>query len=227
MAKFLIAKVLQGVQLFMSKQFSVLLSTAFLPPIQWFVYLLKAEKVLIENFETYPKQTYRNRCEISTANGKQVLTIPVIKIFGNHTKTHEIEIANDEKWQIRHWRSLVAAYANSPYFLYYQDELQPFFLEEYINLMEFNLCIIKSLMAIIGIYKSIELTDTFELNPKNVFDLRNEITPKRTFDHFHLPTYYQVFEEKNGFFSGLSIIDLLFNMGPETFDVLNSVNVNC
>ena len=207
-------------------QLSVLLPTAYLPSIQWFVYLLKAEKVSIEQHETYPKQTYRNRCEIATANGKLALTIPVVKVNGNHTKTHELAIADFEKWQLLHWRAMVAAYANSPYFLYYQDELEPFYTRKYDNLLKFNIEITKTLMRLLGIKKNMELTSTFEPKPAGVLDLRNEITPKKPFTQFPLPAYWQVFQDRNGFYPGLSIVDLLFNMGPESLRVLEKVSLD-
>ncbi|MBE0638183.1 MAG: WbqC family protein [Bacteroidales bacterium] len=199
---------------------TVLLPIAYLPPLQWFVFLFTANKVLIEQHETYPKQTYRNRCVIATSNGKLSLTIPVIKINGNHTKTREIAISYQQNWQKLHWRALVAAYANSPFFLYYQDDLEPFYTKRFENLMKFNLELMKKIMELVGIEPEFELTTTFELNPSGILDLRDEITPKKPFMLFSLPDYYQVFQEKQGFIKGLSIIDLLFNMGPETVDVL-------
>lgn len=205
----------------MDKEFLALLPTAYLPPIQWFVYLLAADRVFIEQLETYPKQTFRNRCEIATANGRLALTIPVIKVHGNHTKTKDIAIAYHQNWQLLHWRALTAAYANSPYFMYYQDDLAPFFSEKFENLMDFNLALIKNILELIGIEKVIEHTTAYEFSPGGRLDLRGEITPKKTFGQFPLPCYYQVFQEKCGFISGLSIIDLLFNMGPATAEVLN------
>lgn len=199
-----------------------MLPIAYLPPVQWFIYFVTADRVMIEQHETYPKQTYRNRCEIATANGKLSLTVPVIKVDGNHTKTKDIAISNYQNWQILHWRALLAAYANSPYFLYYRDDLEPFFIEKFENLMAFNLALLKKVMELTGIEREFELTGRFDLQPENVLDLRHEITPKKAFTQSSLPEYYQVFREKHGFIPGLSIIDLLFNMGTETADILNN-----
>ncbi len=204
----------------MKNEIVALLPTAYLPPIQWFVYFIAAERVFIEQHETYPKQTYRNRCEIATANGRLALTIPVIKVNGNHTKTKDIAISDHQNWQVLHWRALTAAYANSPYYMYYQDDLEPLYTMKFENLLDFNLVLNKKVMMLTGIEKEIELTSTYEFNPPGVLDLRSEISPKITFDKFPLPEYYQVFKERNGFIPGLSIIDLLFNMGPESADVL-------
>jgi hypothetical protein len=210
----------------MDKESVVLLPTAYLPPIQWFVYLFATKKVFIEQYETYPKQTYRNRCEIATANGRLALTIPVIKVNGNHTKTKDIEISDHQNWQVLHWRALTAAYANSPYFMYYQDEFEPLFVHKFQNLMDFNFALLENVMKLISIEKEVELTNTYEFNPPGVLDLRGEISPKITFDKFPLPEYYQVFKEKNRFIPGLSIIDLLFNMGPESAGLLKSTAEN-
>jgi len=204
----------------MDKEIIALLPTAYFPPIQWFVYLVAADRVLIEQHETYPKQTYRNRCEIATANGRLALTVPVIKVDGNHTKTKNIAISDHQNWQTLHWRAFTAAYANSPYFMYYQDELEPFFTKKFENLMDFNLALIEKMMKLVGVEKEIELTSSYEFNPPGVLDLRSVFTPKKAFGQFPLPEYYQVFNEKNGFIPGLSIIDLLFNMGPESAAVL-------
>lgn len=203
-----------------------LLPTAYFPPVQWFVFLMAAGRVIIEQHETYPKQTYRNRCEIATANGKLALTIPVIKTYGNHTKTRDIAISDHQNWQALHWRALVAAYANSPYFLYYRDDFEPFFQKKYDNLLQFNLELVQMLLRIMEIEKSIELTTDFEKAPAGVLDLRNEVTPKKPFTLFPLPQYYQVFEERNGFLPGLSIVDLLFNMGPAAAGMLNAAAKN-
>jgi hypothetical protein len=206
----------------MTNPVTVILSTAYLPPIEWFVYFLFGEKILIEQHETYPKQTYRNRCEIATANGKLSLTIPVIKVHGNHTKTKDIIISNNQNWQTQHWRALTAAYANSPFFLYYQDDIRVFYFEEFDNLMDFNLAFLKQVMELMQIEKAFELTREFDINQKATIDLRTEITPKKPFNKLSLPDYYQTFQEKSGFFPSLSIIDLLFNTGPEAADLLKA-----
>jgi hypothetical protein len=106
---------------------SILLATAYLPPVQYFMAIVNADDVYIEKHETYHKQTFRNRCEIYTANGKLPLTIPVIKVNGNHTRIDEITISDQYKWQILHWRAIKIAYSNSPFFLYYKDDLSVFF----------------------------------------------------------------------------------------------------
>jgi hypothetical protein len=204
----------------MEKGKRVLMSTAYLPPVPYVAILAKADEVLIEQYETYPKQTYRNRCEIYSANGKIPLIIPVNKPGGNHTMTKDILVSNHEKWQVLHWRAIHAAYANSPFFLYYMDGLKPFFTEAATSLLDFNTRLMKAILDLLGIEVKINLTGDFDLNPENVLDFRRAITPKKTFDEFASKEYYQSFNEKHGFIPNLSIIDLLFHMGPEAGEYL-------
>nr|NQU90939.1 WbqC family protein [Bacteroidota bacterium] len=203
----------------MSNQPKIIISTAYLPSIQYFSYLMAADEVWIEQYETYPKQTFRNRCEIYSANGKLALTIPVVKVDGNHTKTRDIIISNHQNWQTMHWRAIDAAYANSPFFLYYKDDLEPFFHRPYKNLLDMNHQLLIALLEILHIKKTIPYTTEFVKSPVGVLDLRNEISPKVKTKYVFKP-YYQVFEEKFGFIPGLSMLDLLFNVGDEAVDYL-------
>lgn len=204
---------------------TVLLSTAYLAPVSYFAYLAKARTAIIEQHETYPKQTYRNRCEIYTERGKMQLTIPVTKTFGNKTTTKDIEIFQAEKWQLNHWRAIESAYLASPFFLFYQDELENFYTSTRQNLLEFNMQLTKVLCEIIGLDVELEYSKAFEKSPENVADLRFDISPKKDtpFDQFQ--HYIQVFGERHGFIPNLSIIDLLFNLGPETKNYLMGVKL--
>lgn len=205
----------------MKSENPVLLSTAYLPPLHYLGLVKSASEVIIEKHETYLKQSYRNRCEIYTANGKLALTIPVVKVNGNHTKVDEIEISKQSNWQVLHWRTIRTAYANSPFFLYYKDDLELFYQKEYTNLFDFNLKFLKELMALIGIEKKISFTESFEKHHPIINDQRYSISPKIPPTSFQFKPYYQSFSEKHGFIPGLSILDVLFNMGPETIDVIS------
>lgn len=199
---------------------TLLLSTAYLPPVSWIRAALSAEKVLIEAHETYPKQTYRNRCRILAANGVLPLSIPVSKVDGKNTRTKDIEVFYDEAWQRLHWRSIDAAYSNSPFYLYYKDELERFYQKKYRFLLDLNMEITQTIFSMLGKSIDIELTSAFDHSPVEMEDLRNSISPKLFIDEFQFPRYPQVFEERFGFQADLSIIDLLFNEGPAT---LNSI----
>ena len=204
-----------------SQHSPVLLSSAYLPPISWMKAALTAGKVRIEAFETYPKQTYRNRCRIITANGIQALSIPVNKIDGRHTKTRDIEIVYDEPWQRLHWRSIDAAYSNSPFYLYYKDKLDKYYKKEYRFLLDLNMEITNTLFSLLKISVDIELTEEFLQHPSEISDQRSAFSPKYAIDTAQFTPYHQVFEERYGFVPDLSVIDLLFNEGPAAISALN------
>jgi hypothetical protein len=204
----------------MNKIASILLPTAYFPSIQYFMLLAAANEVFIEVHETYPKQTYRNRCEIYSANGKLALTVPVIKPQGNHSKTKDIAISDHQNWQIIHWRAIESAYAKSPYFMYYCDDLKPFFELPAKNLVHYNMLLLNFVLDLIGLKTKINFTESYEKSPAGLFDYREIMTPKKPFTLFPLKPYYQVFQSRYGFLPGLSILDLLFNEGSGTRDFI-------
>ncbi len=203
------------------------LSTAYFPPIEYFCKILRYNSILIEKHETYPKQTYRNRCEIYSANGLLSLSIPVIKPNGNSSKINEILIDNSVKWRKEHWRAIESAYRSSAYFEYLRDYFYPFYEKEWQLLWEFNMKIIETLMDILEMETPINETYSFtKVLPKNISDYRFTITPKgktnREERSVVFKPYYQVFAQKHGFMSNLSILDLICNCGMESLSYLES-----
>lgn len=194
----------------------VILSTAYFPPVQYFRQIMAADRVLIEKFETYKKQTFRNRCEIYTANGRLALTVPVNKTNGNHTRVDEIRISDQYPWQKMHWRAIVSAYTHSPYFLYYSDTIKELLFNDEKNLLEYNQTVIRGILNMLDVDKEIPFTESFVKNYHEAMDLRDTITPKTATTAFELKPYYQTFGERHGFLKGLSVLDLLFNLGGET-----------
>ena len=201
---------------------TVLLTTAYLPPISYLSACLHSEEVLIEQFETYSKQTCRNHCRICGPNGLQTLSIPVIKVNGNHTLTKDIRIATSIPWQRLHWRSIETAYNNSPFFLYYQDEFKTVFEKKFDFLLDLNTILLGILFSILRIEKKISFTDHFMKNLPGTDDHRESSKKIKTFPGTAFPPYTQVFSPKHGFIADLSIIDLIFNLGPESGDFLDS-----
>lgn len=192
----------------------ILLPLTYFGPISYFRRILKGHSVILEIHEHYIKQTYRNRCRIATANGTLDLIIPVIKVFGNHTPIKDIQIEQHQKWQLNHWRAIQSAYSNAPFFIYYEPDLEPFFNKKFTSLAEYNLEILRVIMHFLGIQKELKTTDRYVVNPgSDVLDLRNEFNPKKD-PGIKNRAYTQVFSEKWGFFQDLSILDLLFNLGP-------------
>lgn len=199
------------------------MSTAYLPPISWVNLVLDNDSVFIEAWETYPKQTYRNRCRIAAANGILALSIPVNKVNGKHTMTKDIEICYEEDWQRLHRRSIEDAYINSPFFLYFWDEIDPYFKKKYRFLLDLNMELTQTLFGILGRSIELHITEGFEKEPEELEDHRYTITPKLPVEEDKFPRYTQVFEEKNGFHPDLSIIDLIFNEGPAAKDYFNNL----
>ena len=206
-----------------SKNRDILLSTAYLPPVLYFAHIAKARTVYLEKKETYTKQTYRNRCEIYSANGKLRLSIPVIRVNGNHTKINDIIISHSENWPRAHWRAFESAYNSSPYFLYYKDALAPFFNDRHTSLFEYNTSLLNTILELLELYPEIRFTETYSQANDDLVDLRNKISPDISISKDHFPEYQQVFSEKSGFLPNLSILDLLFNEGPGSLEYLNSV----
>jgi len=198
------------------QQSHIILAAAYLPSVSYFALLNNAENIIIEQFETYPKQTYRNRCEMYTEKGKTSLVIPVSKPHGNHTKTKDVEIFNQDRWYIKHWRAIESAYQASPYFLYYKDELKSFYDGSHKKLLEFDLDLTRHFCKLLDIQKSISLS--LDYIKGTGIDYRQELSPKKPPIIHEFPEYTQVFDTTHGFIPDLSIADLLFNLGPESSD---------
>lgn len=203
-----------------------LLSISYLPPIEYFYHIISSKDILIEQFETYKKQSYRNRCLIYTEKGIMPLSIPVSKPNGNKTKTNEIEFSQVDNWQKYHWKAIQSAYQASPFFLYYKDDLEVFYTSKYNKLINFNTDLLIKLVELIGIETNISFTKEF-IKPNNEKgDFRFKISPKEKPTISKFPSYVQVFSDRHGFLNNLSIIDLLFNLGPETLSYLNDLELN-
>ena len=193
---------------------TTLLSSAYLPPVSFFTAINKGGDVLIEQYDNYCKQTYRNRCIIATAAGKQALTIPVIKSDNPKQLMKDVRISDHGNWRHQHWNALESAYMNSPFFMYYQDDFRPFYEKRYEFLVDFNTELTLLIMKLAGINKPLKLTGSYGKKGQNVLDLRTMVEPGKM-EPAELHPYWQVFKLKYGFIGNLSAIDLLFNMGPE------------
>ena len=200
----------------------ILLPVFYLPPISWFSEFLNDEnEILFEQFENFPKQTYRNRCNIFGANGKLSLIIPI-----NHNGAREyksIEVSYRENWQNLHWKSIKTAYQSSPYFEYYEDKLMKIFEKKEKFLLDFNLKSIEVIQQILKTEKAYSLNTEYVKNPESI-NFRERFSAK-TESEYHAEEYYQTFSDKLGFIKDLSIIDLLCNKGPETLTYINNVKL--
>lgn len=204
----------------------IILPNAYLPPVYWWVFAIHHKSVLLENQETYPKQTYRNRCYIYSANGILQLNIPVKKVNGNHTCIAAIEIDNTKNWRSTHWRSIESAYNKSPYFLYYKDYIRPFFETDYKFLSNFNYELICKILSILKLnIVEIALTKDYMQETQSP-EFRTFLQPKvpaKLLGISTFPRYLQAFEPRHGFLENLSIIDLIFNLGPDSIQYIKDV----
>ncbi|MFY8021505.1 MAG: WbqC family protein [Bacteroidia bacterium] len=199
----------------------------YLPCIAWFQYALSFETICIEAFENYQKQSYRSRCKILSANGIQVLNIPVKQISGEKTFISKIQIDEEIDWRKQHWQSLVSAYGKSAYFLHYKDTFEAYYKKGSTNLFEFNLGLINLVSKLLKLPLNIEFTSEYHKDLGLEWDYRNKFIAKNKNPENELlnhKKYWQVFEEKFGFIANLSILDLLFNLGPDAKGVLLKLN---
>lgn len=202
---------------------SILLSSAYFGPIQYYSKFLKHNNIYIEQFENFTKQTFRNRCHILGGNGIVSLVIPVVKGRGPKILIKDIRISYDEDWQRNHWRTIFSAYQSSPFFEFYQDDIQPFFERKWNFLLDFNFEINRVVCEMLEIENNSTLTNDFEKVPETSLNFREIISPKnkKNPDPFFTPLEYtQVFSVKFSFFSNLSILDLIFNEGPNSQNIL-------
>jgi hypothetical protein len=201
----------------------ILLATACFAPVQYYTKMLMHKTVYIEQYENFIKQTWRNRYTILGGNGPIDLIVPVVKGRGLKILIKDLEISYDTDWQRNHWRTLFSAYNTSPYFEYYADDLQPFFEKKYKFLFDFNLKINETLLELLELDNTILLTADFQQVPDGTANYRELISPKEKTPedpHFHPASYTQVFSDNLGFFPNLSMLDLLFNEGPNSYSLL-------
>lgn len=196
-----------------------LLSTAYLAPIEYYAILLQHPNCTIELHEHFVKQSIRNRCDIYGANGRLQLTSPKQRKGSDKTIIKEIQISYKQNWQKEHWNAIVSSYNSSPYFEYYKDELQPFFEQEEMLLIDFNCKLQAVILRLLQEEKDVKTTTEY-LHQGNFSDLRNH-----KWNLEKQEKYDQVFMEKHGFIPNLSIIDLLFNLGPESSDYLHKLDI--
>lgn len=193
---------------------TILLTTAYLPPVEYFAHFLNAGRILIEREENYLKQSFRNRCCILTADGPQVLSVPVYLGSIHKTPVKEIRIDYSKRWQQVHLGAMKSSYSSSPFFLYYFEIIEKIILTRHEFLLDLNLELLEAMLRIIKIDVSVSYTTEFKPVNKSENDLRYLIGPKKK-SAYTPKRYLQVFNPDGGFVPRLSIIDLVFNTGPE------------
>ena len=173
-----------------------------------------ASTVYVEIYDNYSRQTYRNRTVIMGANGREALTIPVVKPV-EKTLVKDILINNDKDWQTEHLRAIQTAYNTSPFLEFYIDDLLPFYTRKFKYLADYNMQMTQTICSILGISPELRFTDHYEKVLENDYRHLAE-KHAQVPEYLYLEPYYQVFGRKLGFQPNLTILDLIFNMGPES-----------
>ncbi|MCJ8153105.1 WbqC family protein [Chryseobacterium sp. SSA4.19] len=199
---------------------NVLLPAFYLPPISWFsVFLDPENEIVFEQFESFPKQTYRNRANIYGANGKLSLIIPIH--HNGKREFKDIEISYREDWKNLHWKSIKTAYQSSPYFEFYEDKFRKIFEIKEKNLLDFNLKALEIIQQILKTEKAYSLNSEYIKNPEEI-SFRERFSAKIP-SKFEMDEYYQTFSDKLGFLNDLSILDLICNKGPESLTYIKNI----
>ncbi|MBB6463172.1 WbqC family protein [Flammeovirga kamogawensis] len=201
---------------------TALIDLHFFPNIEYFTVIAHCDKLYIEKFENFQKQSYRNRCYIKTAQKIDRLSVPILG--ANKGKPlRKVKIDNTTHWAIKHWRSIHSAYGRSPYFEYYENQIKDVLCKGYDTLFELNYALLKCIIKLIGLKTTLEPTTSYNKNTDNeLLDLRNKISLKNSSTIVNEVSYIQVFG--NSFDGNLSILDLLFCEGPNTISILKSQN---
>lgn len=210
----------------------VILTSAYLAPVQYFTKLYAAPYIVEERAEHYVKQTYRNRCLIAGPSGALALTLPVEHNYSCRPATRDIRLSEHGNWRHLHRTALVSAYENSPFFEYYADDILPFYDRPFRFLVDFNEALQRIVCDLLDLHPDVRPTAAYAIPGPGEDDLRETIRPKADTGGdpgFRPAPYYQVFADRTGFLPNLSIADLLFNMGPESRIVLRRsiVDVPC
>ena len=191
-----------------------LIYPSYIPSIANYIIFVQNKNIVVEMHDNYQKQTLRNRCYIYGANGQLGLHIPVHYSQLNRQQTSEIRIDNSTKWKSIHWKSIESAYRTSPFFEFYEDELKPLFSKKSDELTSFNLECISRINECLDFKLNYSMSKTFKKKYDGK-DYRFLIETKNN-NSIKTEAYIQVFENKHGYLQNLSILDLLFNLGPET-----------
>jgi hypothetical protein len=179
------------------------------------------DEVIIESKESYTKQSFRNRCQIRTANKIDDLIVPIQKGNSN-VPVQEIRIDQNQTWIKNHWRAIQSAYGNAPFFEHYKQDIEKILNNKPRFLFDLNLQFLELILKMIGLNKKIIFSQKYEKKyPSVIQDLRSKIHPKQlndVLDFYNPQEYTQVFG--NQFVKDLSVIDLIFCEGPNAINIL-------
>ena len=204
----------------MSDVQTTLLDCEYFPCIGWYRQFVRSENILIEKQEYFQRATLRNRCYVAGPNGRLALSVPLEGGRNQRSFMHDLRISNQVKWQTQHWKTIQACYGRSPYFTYFEDSLVLIFTKRYEFLVDLNLDSIELMNRLLSLKKEFTVTESYQKEyPDPVNDFRSTFTTDTlTPDDIH---YLQPFEDKNGFISGLSMLDMLLCAGKQSLILLH------
>jgi|TARA_B110000238_G_scaffold124623_1_gene134747 hypothetical protein len=197
-----------------------LLPTAYLAPLSYYALIIKSPNSIIEQYEHFKKQTIRNRCSIYSSNGSLVLSVPKVRKSSSKTLIKDIQICYTEPWQKIHWNAIQSSYNSSPFFEYYMDEIFVIYNTKEKYLIDLNIKTHQLILKFLQIDSKINLSNNYN-SQTELEDFRD-----KKFQSINNPVYDQVFSIKKGFTPNLSIIDLVFNLGPESNNYLEKIELS-
>lgn len=196
---------------------------SYFAPICQFGMIYQSDNIVFEVHDNFQKQTYRNRCYIYGANGKQLLNIPISHSKNRlKTKTRDVKIEVGSSWQKQHYKSLKSAYNSSPFFEFYEDDLMALFDKNHRFLLDLNLDTFEFINDALELH--LNYTKTQEYHDSVDHDYRILANPKVNINYLS-NSYTQVFDDKYGHIENLSILDLLFMEGPNSISFLENVSI--
>lgn len=201
----------------------ILVQPTYFAPIIQYIAIAKATHIHFEYEDNFQKQTYRNRCYIYAANGKQLLNVPVQNIKGVKQLTKDLKIDYKDNWNKQHLKTLKTAYSSSPYFEFYIDDLLPLFEKKITYLLDLNLESHQFVMDALQLEVPYSKTSEY-LKTSSLLDLRDLVNVKNNVT-IEYSSYYQLFNQNFGFLENLSILDLIFMEGPNALNYLESQTV--
>lgn len=199
----------------------VLIESQYIPTIGFFSLLYNSEALIIDKHENYHKGSFRNRCEILSSQGRSSLSVPLRSGKNNQQAILNVAINNEEKWGIKHLRSIEACYGKSPYFEYYFHYCRSILERKHSHLFDLNMEFINCFAEILDLKEKLEESTTFIDSSNEILDLKRDFISPKTKDQerikafFEFTPYDQVFSEERAFEANLSILDLIFCQGPE------------
>lgn len=200
---------------------TLLVESQYFPPISFYKTLIEVNILKIEKYEHYQKVSFRNRCYVAGPNGIILLSVPLSKGKNQRTIMKDVRISHEENWQALHWKTLTSAYRRSPWFEYFEDELEGLYEKKFDYLLDWNMACLEWANKVLGLSPEISFTSSFEKNydpGAGILDKRDQLQPGQVPEN--APVYAQVFGERTGFSPNLSILDLLFCEGKRGLELL-------